>query len=101
MNAELIQLEITQYRSQLIDHKLYGRICTPEQLESFVYYLERHIEVDGGHHSHLAMQMTKELMEGSIEKELEALQFVSKSLKARIDFWNAIEKQIEVRAIPV
>ena len=33
----------------------------PTQLAVFKYYLERHIEVDGDHHSHLAMEMVDEL----------------------------------------
>jgi hypothetical protein len=55
----------------------------------FKYYLERHIEVDGDHHSHLAMQMVNELC-GDIdllwqEAELAAMQ----SLRMRKGLWDA------------
>jgi hypothetical protein len=39
-----------------------------ESLSVFKYYLERHIEVDGDHHSHLAMSMTEELLGNDSEK---------------------------------
>lgn len=68
----------------------------PEQLETFVYYLERHIEVDGGHHSHLATQMTAELIDNSDEREMEALNHITEALQARVNLWNAIQNEIEM-----
>lgn len=67
----------------------------PAQLETFVYYLERHIEVDGDHHSQLAQQMTNELINNSTELEVEALQYVAKSLQARVNLWDSILVEIE------
>jgi hypothetical protein len=61
----------------------------PHQLSSYKYYLDRHIEVDGDHHSHLALDMTAELCgeENNLWKEAE--QIAIEALKQRIHLWDA------------
>ena len=56
----------------------------------FEYYLERHIEVDGGHHSQLAYQMTSELCGSDSKKWAEAKKASEQALEARIHFWDII-----------
>jgi hypothetical protein len=57
---------------------------------TFKYYLERHIEVDGDHHSHLALAMTEELCGQDIAKLAEAELWVKKSMQARIALWDGV-----------
>lgn len=71
---------------------IYQRI--PESISGFKYYLERHIEVDGDHHSHLALQMTSNLCGDSDEKWQQALDFTKKSLQMRIALWNGAKDEI-------
>ncbi|WP_207420297.1 DUF3050 domain-containing protein [Desertivirga brevis] len=60
----------------------------PGSISIFKYYLERHIEVDGDHHSHLALQMTSNLC-GSNEKFWQEAELATiKSLQKRIDLWD-------------
>jgi hypothetical protein len=66
-----------------------------EQLSIFTYYLERHIEVDGDHHSHLAYEMTAQLCGTDESRWQEATQYVQKALQARINLWNAIQAKLE------
>lgn len=54
------------------------------------YYLERHIEVDGEHHSHLAYQMTEELCGSDMLKWSESTEQVKRALTSRILLWDAI-----------
>ena len=60
-----------------------------DKVSTFLYYLERHIEVDGGHHSHLAYKMTQQLCDTEA-KWVEATDAVKKALIARIALWDGI-----------
>ena len=66
----------------------------PEDIAIFKYYLERHIEVDGGHHSHLALQMTSNLCGSNKQVWEEAKQAAIKSLHKRIALWDAAYESI-------
>jgi len=63
-------------------------------IKVFKYYLERHIEVDGDHHSHLALQMTANLCGNDEQRWQEAEQATIASLQKRIDLWDGVYKQI-------
>lgn len=67
----------------------------PEQLSVFRYYLERHIEVDGDHHSHLAMEMVTELCGSDAQKWAEATQASLEALQSRKKLWDAVLEAVE------
>jgi hypothetical protein len=71
----------------------------PESISYFKYYLERHIEVDGGSHSHLALQMTSNLCGSNEQFWQEAEQAVMESLQKRIALWDAIYNCIVERRL--
>jgi hypothetical protein len=60
------------------------------QLKPLQYYLERHIEIDGGHHSHLATRMLEQLCGEDEERWLEAEQAAAEALRMRIVLWDGI-----------
>lgn len=67
----------------------------PDSISIFKYYLERHIEVDGDHHSHLALQMTSNLC-GSNDQLWESAEKASiESLQKRIKLWDGVYKQLQ------
>jgi hypothetical protein len=66
----------------------------PEEVGIFKYYLDRHIEVDGDHHSHLALQMTSNLCGDNVEYWKEAQNAIIASLKKRITLWDGVYEEL-------
>ena len=66
-----------------------------KSVESLIYYLERHIEMDGDHHGPMAMNMITSLCENNDNKILEALDSSKLALKKRIKLWDHIYEQIK------
>jgi len=64
----------------------------PHQVSTFKYYIERHIEVDGGHHSHLSLEMVAELCGEDATKWEEATMASLKALEMRSLLWDAISE---------
>ena len=69
----------------------------PEQLGLFAYYLERHIEVDGDLHGHLAERMVELLCGTDAQKWESAAELSEQALRARINLWTAVMQAFEQR----
>jgi hypothetical protein len=66
----------------------------PEKIATFKYYLDRHIEVDGDHHSHLALAMTAHLCGENEQYWAEAEAAVILALQKRIALWDGVYEEI-------
>ena len=66
-----------------------------KSVESLIYYLERHIEMDGDHHGPMAMNMISTLCDNNDNKIMEALDLSKVALEKRIKLWDHIYKQIK------
>ena len=73
----------------------------PESISIFKYYLERHIEVDGDHHSQLALEMTANLCGDNEQYWREAEKAVVQSLQMRINLWNGVHQAIQAAHVKV
>lgn len=69
----------------------------PNQISLFKYYLDRHIEVDGDHHSHLALAMTSELCGQNESRWKTAEAATIESLQKRIELWDGAYDKICVK----
>ena len=63
----------------------------------FLYYIERHIEVDGDHHSQLALQMTANLCGDNEHNWQEAEAAVVQCLQKRLALWDGVYQEIAKR----
>jgi hypothetical protein len=71
----------------------------PDKVSVFKYYLERHIEVDGDHHSHLGYQMMDELCGDDNRLWEECLVGIRSALQSRINLWSAIHEKVAERSL--
>jgi hypothetical protein len=60
------------------------------RLDTFVDYLDRHIEVDGEQHTPMAMQMLADLCGDDTDKWRECAETVNNALDARVRLWDGI-----------
>lgn len=84
-------------REDLIPDMFQGMVETMNEAEKgkwslYLYYLERHIEVDGGQHADMAKRLVTALCGGDKVKEMQAEEAGRAALVARLKFWDAIEQ---------
>jgi len=102
INSEKPHLQAASFtfgREDLIPNMFFSMVndlnsTQPDQVSIFKYYLERHIEVDGDHHSHLALSMTEKLCEKDETFWMEAEQTAERALQKRIELWDAAYAEI-------
>jgi hypothetical protein len=64
-------------------------------LRQFVWYLERHIEVDGEDHGPLSLRMVTDLCGDDPDLWEDAAQAAENALRSRLALWDGILKQIQ------
>lgn len=64
-------------------------------LSQFVWYLERHIEVDGDDHGPLSLRMVADLCGNHPEAWEQAAQAAEDAIRARLALWDGIHAQIQ------
>lgn len=65
----------------------------PGKLDTFRYYLERHIEVDGGHHGAISLRMVELLCGDDDRRWDEAAAAAVAAIEARLALWDAIVRE--------
>ena len=77
--------------------KIVKKISKENDLRSkkFIYYLERHIELDGNNHGPIALKMINNLCGEDISKWDDVINIAKKSMEMRIKLWNHINNQIK------
>jgi len=75
---------------------LYGTKHNNDSLRHFIYYIDRHIELDGDSHGPKGRELLEDLVTNSPEARERALRAACRSIKARIGLWNGTLSRLRV-----
>src|SRR4029077_9292756 len=67
---------------------LYGAKHNSDRVRNFIYYIDRHIELDGDSHGPKGRELLEDLVANSPDRNRRALRAACNSIKARIGLWN-------------
>jgi hypothetical protein len=67
---------------------LYGAQHNNDRLRHFIYYIDRHIELDGDSHGPMGRVLLEDLVANSPDRNRRALRAACSSIKAGIGLWN-------------
>ncbi len=81
--------------------QLVGRLQAqfPGQLDTFIYYFDRHIQLDEEVHAPLAQQMVRELCANDLQRWQTAMQVAQRSLEARQGLWDGVTQALTLEAV--
>jgi hypothetical protein len=68
-------------------------------LDKFVYYLERHIELDGDDHGPLSLKMVSQLCGDDIIKWKEVMVYSKIALQKRMFLWESVSNELTKRKL--
>jgi hypothetical protein len=81
---------------------LHGARHDNDPLRHFIYYIDRHIELDGDSHGPKGRELLTDLVADSPQRDERALRAACTCIKARIELWNGtLSKLRDMRGGPV
>jgi len=78
---------IPEMFQKLLD-TLYGAKHHDDRLRHFIYYIDRHIELDGDSHGPMGRELLNDLIANSPHRDARAWRSACSSIEARIRLWN-------------
>jgi hypothetical protein len=76
---------------------LYGAKHNEHNLRHFIYYIDRHIELDGDSHGPMGKELLEDLLRNSRDKAKQVMLAACNSIEARIALWNGILSKLRDR----
>jgi hypothetical protein len=64
------------------------------EVDRLVYYMDRHIELDGDRHGPMAEKLVRYLCGGDAKKEAEAFAVAEACLRSRIELWDGVVAEL-------